>query len=99
MGQKCYDSEFNGIRAYQDYRVINLWEVDVRIVFEQGLENLLPFTPIMKSGGNEATVSRALRLLRGNDRFDELEPLLTFFASYVLDEVSLPKKLVQSPAL
>jgi hypothetical protein len=76
-----------------------LWEVDVRLVFEQGLENLLPFTPIMKSGGNEATVSRALRLLRGNDRFDELEPLLTFFASYVLDEVSLPKKLVQSPAL
>ena len=44
----AYESEFMGIRAYQNYRVINLWEIDVDIVFEQNLTSLLPFVPILQ---------------------------------------------------
>lgn len=30
-----YESEFAGLQARQDYRVINLWEVDVEIAFSE----------------------------------------------------------------
>ena len=30
-----YESEIMGCRAYQDYRVINLWEIEAETVFEQ----------------------------------------------------------------
>ena len=33
----CYESEFLNLRAYQDYRVINLWEVEAQAVFQQPL--------------------------------------------------------------
>jgi predicted transposase YdaD len=62
--------------------VINLWEVEVETVFEQSLDTLLPFVPILKDGGNQQTVSRALVQLQRNE---ELESLLGFFASFVLD--------------
>jgi predicted transposase YdaD len=80
----CYESEFMGIKAYQDYRVINLWEVEASLVFEQELSTLLPFVPILKGGGNQETVQRALRQLRTNEQLTDLEPLLSFFASFVL---------------
>ena len=35
-----YESNIAGLRAIQDYRVINLWEVDVNIAFEQPLPSL-----------------------------------------------------------
>ena len=60
----CYESNFQGIRAYQDYKVINLWEVEAQIVFEQNLRSLLPFVPILKGGGEETVVREALRELR-----------------------------------
>ncbi|UJL33099.1 Rpn family recombination-promoting nuclease/putative transposase [Cylindrospermopsis raciborskii Cr2010] len=37
----CYESEIMGCRAYQDYRVINLWEIEGETVFEQNLSSLL----------------------------------------------------------
>ncbi|PNK13347.1 hypothetical protein CEP08_15725, partial [Cylindrospermopsis raciborskii S05] len=37
-----------GITAHQDYQVINLWEVDVNLVFEQKISTLLPFVPILQ---------------------------------------------------
>jgi len=79
-----YQSEFMGIRAYQDYRVINLWEVEASLVFEQQLSTLLPFVPILKGGGERETVERAVRELRRNEQLTDLEPLLSFFASFVL---------------
>lgn len=81
----CYESEFQGIRAYQDYRVINLWEVKVELVFEQQIRSLLPFVPILKGGGEEEVVRTALRELRADEELNELEPLLSFFASFVLE--------------
>jgi len=81
----CYESIFQGIRAYQDYKVINLWEVEAQIVFEQNLRSLLPFVPILKGGGEETVVREALRELRADEVLNELEPLLSFFASFVLE--------------
>ena len=80
-----YESNFQGIYSYQDYRVINLWEVDVRLVFEQKIQTLLPFVPILRGGGEETIVRDALRELRSDESLNELEPLLSFFASYVLE--------------
>lgn len=80
-----YEEEFLGLRAIQDYRVINLWEVDVEIVFGQPLPSLLPFVPILRGGGEPAVVERAVQLLRADTQLNELEPLLAFFARFVLD--------------
>jgi len=81
----CYESSFQGIRAYQDYRVINLWEVEVEMVFQQNLRSLLPFVPILKGGGEQQVVQQALQELRTDEELSELEPLLSFFASFVLE--------------
>jgi predicted transposase YdaD len=44
----------------------------------------LPFVPVLKGGGNEQTVRRALIQLQQNEQLVELESLLGFFASFVL---------------
>ena len=80
-----YEQEFLGLRAIQDYRVINLWEVDAEIVFQQPLPSLLPFVPILRGGGEASVVQRAVQLLRSDAQLNQLEPLLAFFASFVLD--------------
>ncbi|WP_404790947.1 Rpn family recombination-promoting nuclease/putative transposase [Altericista sp. CCNU0014] len=80
-----FESNFLGLQARQDFCVINLWEVDADIVFEQSLDTLLPFVPVLKDGGNEQTVRRALVQLQQNEQLVELESLLGFFASFVLD--------------
>ena len=80
-----YESEFKGLQARQDYRVINLWEVEAELVFQQPLPSLLPFVPILRGGSEEAAVRRALQLLRTNEQLSELEPLLAFFATFVLE--------------
>jgi predicted transposase YdaD len=80
-----FESNFLGIQSRQDYCVINLWEVDAEIVFERSLDTLLPFVPILRNGGAPETVRRALAELQQNDELVELESLLGFFASFVLD--------------
>ena len=79
-----YHSEFMGLMAHQDYKVINLWEVDVNVVFDQNLVTLLPFVPILKGGDDHAVLNRAVTQLRTAEDIAELEPLLAFFASFVL---------------
>ena len=81
----CYESEIMGCRAYQDYRVINLWEIEAETVFEQNLSSLLPFVPILKGGNSEANLRQALLSLRQDEVLKDLEPLLSFFASFVFD--------------
>ncbi|NJM00542.1 MAG: Rpn family recombination-promoting nuclease/putative transposase [Synechococcaceae cyanobacterium SM2_3_2] len=46
----AYRSEIQGIQARQDYRVIQLSQVDVDPVFSEPIPSLLPFVPIMKGG-------------------------------------------------
>jgi len=80
-----YRSSIAGLEARQDYRVINLWEVDVNIAFQQPLPSLLPFVPILKGGENESTIREALRILRADEQLNQLETVLAFFATFVLD--------------
>ena len=80
-----YESEILGITAHQDYQVINLWEVDVNLVFEQNISTLLPFVPILQGGNREEKLRQAVRELRRDEQLQDLEPLLSFFASFVLD--------------
>jgi len=84
-----YHSELMGLVAHQDYRVLNLWEVDADLVLEQNWSTLLPFVPLMRGGHERGAISRALVLLRDDDRLSEMEPLLAFFATFVMtpDEV------------
>jgi predicted transposase YdaD len=81
----CYESNHLGIKAYQDYRVINLWEVDVNLVFDKKINSLLPFVPVLKGGNEEKIVRKALTELRQDDTLKDLESLLAFFASFVLN--------------
>ncbi len=80
-----FESNFAGLKAIQEYQVINLWEVDVDIVFQRNLSTLLPLVPILKGGGKEQVIRRALRQLRVQGQPGELESMLGFFATYVLD--------------
>ncbi|AFY55056.1 hypothetical protein Riv7116_2548 [Rivularia sp. PCC 7116] len=80
-----YQSEFAGITARQDYRVINLWEVDANLAFEENLSSLLPFVPILKDGAEESTIQQALQKLRADENLNQLETVLAFFATFVLD--------------
>ena len=74
-----------GLKARQDFRVINLWDIDVNLVFQANLAPLLPFVPILKGGGSPELVRRALIQLQQDKDLVELESLLGFFASFVLD--------------
>ncbi|WP_193194653.1 Rpn family recombination-promoting nuclease/putative transposase [Nostoc sp. MG11] len=81
----CYKSKFAGLQARQDYRVINLWEVDVEIALTQPVPSLLPFVPVLKGGAAESTVQRALQILRADEQLSQLETVMAFFATFVLD--------------
>ena len=54
-----YHSDFMGLIAHQDYRVINLWEVDAGEVLEQKWTTLLPYVPILKGGDDPVTIAKA----------------------------------------
>jgi len=89
-----YFSTFLGFTARQDYRVINVWEVDAQLVLERALLPLLPFTPAMRGGATPELLQQALTLLRADQTLSELEPLLAFFASFVLDS-KLVRKIMR----
>lgn len=89
-----YESNFRGLQARQDYRVINLWEVDAQIAFQQPLASLIPFVPVLRGGGEESLVRQALQILRSDEQLNGLEPLLAFFASFVL-EIPLVQQIMR----
>jgi hypothetical protein len=72
------------LHARREFCVINLWEVDARHAFDPDKESLLPFVPVMRRGDNVETVRRAVVALRANEQLQDFEPLLAFFASFVL---------------
>jgi predicted transposase YdaD len=80
-----FESDFLGVQVRQDFRVINLWEVEAELVFERSLNTLMPFVPILKGGGEEPVVRRALEVLRQDEQLNQMETLLAFFASFVMD--------------
>ncbi|GIK55508.1 MAG: hypothetical protein BroJett015_11710 [Chloroflexota bacterium] len=80
-----YYAEFMGLVARQDFKVINLWEVEAGLVFDLNLPTLLPFVPVLKGGDNVTSVKKAVNLLRAEGDLEELEPLLAFFARFALE--------------
>ncbi len=80
-----FESEFLGLVSRQDYRVINLWEVEAQQVLEAELLPLLPFVPVLRGGQDLLVLRRAVTRLRAEPTLSELEPLLAFFASFVLE--------------
>ena len=72
-----------GLQARQDYKVINLWEVDVEIAFTESLAALLPLAPVMKGGKDETLLRRATVALEAEERFSDLQQLLGIFATFV----------------
>lgn len=86
----AFKSKFMGLTARQDYRVINLWEVDAQVAFN-AVPTLLPFVPVLQNGANEATITQALRVMRTSEQLEQFDTLLGFFASFMLD-----KALVQN---
>ena len=67
-----YESHFMDLRAIQDYRIINLWEVEAELAFQSTLTALLPFVPIMKGGVEEKLIQQAVQVLRSNEQLSEL---------------------------
>ncbi|MBT9161123.1 MAG: hypothetical protein DDT26_02424 [Dehalococcoidia bacterium] len=80
----CYHSRLGDLEAHQDYKVISLSEVNASIALNQPVPSLLPFVPIMQGGEQETVIRDALRLLQQDPSLSELEPLLAFFARFVL---------------
>ncbi|MFQ5594560.1 MAG: Rpn family recombination-promoting nuclease/putative transposase [Anaerolineae bacterium] len=80
-----FESEFLGLVARQDYRVVNLWEVEAQWVLDLELLPLLPFVPVLRGGQDLSLLKRAVTRLRAEPALSELEPLLAFFASFVLE--------------
>ena len=79
-----YTSEVLGLHTVQEYRVINLWEIDADLAFQAELTTLLPFVPILRRGGTRPMLQRAVVKLRADESLADMEPLLAFFASFVL---------------
>jgi len=92
-----FKSNFMGLRARQDYKVINLWEVDVELAFNQSLTALLPLAPVMKGGNDENVLRRAAVALETEDRFEDLQQLLGIFATFVF-EVDLVERVMSLQA-
>jgi predicted transposase YdaD len=80
-----FERNFMGQQSRQDYQVINLWEVEAEMVFEQSLTSLMPFVPILRGGDDEVFVRRAVQVIQQDPQINELESLLGFFASFVLE--------------
>jgi predicted transposase YdaD len=78
-----FERTFRGLHAQQDFKVINIWEIDAEMVFERSLSALLPLVPVMKGGDDLRLVQQACNLLREDENLSELDQLLAFFAKFV----------------
>jgi predicted transposase YdaD len=79
-----YHSQFMGLTAHQDFRVVAVWEIEARQVLEEGIVALAPFVPLMK-GADGGTIRDGVRLLREREVGEEAEVALALFASFVME--------------
>ena len=68
--------------------------MDVEVAFQEPVSPLIPFVPVLKGGTGESTMQRALQVLRNDQQLSELETLMAFFASFVLDS-SLVRQIMR----
>lgn len=80
-----YESEFGGMKALREYKVINLWEIEVQTILNRPIRALIPFVPLLKGGNDAIVVREAQKILRADQQLQDFETLLIFFASFVLD--------------
>ena len=79
-----FESEFLGLTARQDYRVINLWEIEAEDILAQDLWSLIPFLPTMKGASEELIEKAKARVVLDTEMqltkiADELEFALALF--------------------
>jgi hypothetical protein len=77
------------LSVLQQYRVINLWELDAERVLAAGMPTLLPFVPIMRGGDRIDIVQRAVYALRRAPDLVDFATFLAIIASYVLDRATI----------
>jgi predicted transposase YdaD len=80
-----HHSEFNGQVSHQDFDVIRLWELDAEEALALNNPFLLPFVPLMEGGDTPETLRMAVARIRRESEPEELEILLGFFATLVMD--------------
>lgn len=87
-----YESEFLGIKVRQDYRVINLWEVEAEEILARDLTALIPFIPTMKGGTSEKVLHKAQtqlefdKELRESGKLGDMQMALQVFAKAILGD-------------
>lgn len=79
-----YYSEFRGLVARRDFRVVKAWELEAREVVERGPLALVPLTPLMR-GADEDVVRAGAQVLREQGAGEEMEVALALFASFRMD--------------
>ncbi len=79
----CYHSEFRGLVAHRDFRVVKAWELEARVVVEQGPLALVPLVPLMR-GADEDVVRAGVRALWERGAGEEMEVVLALFASFIM---------------
>ena len=89
-----YESEFAGMKAYREYKVINLWEIEAQSILKTPIRTLIPFVPLLKDGNDALVVREAQKILRADEKLQDFETLLIFFASFVL-ETNLVKQIMR----
>jgi predicted transposase YdaD len=72
-----------GLVAHQDFRVVPVWEIDVREVLNREILALVPFVPLMR-GADEESIRQGVSLLRKRVMGEEAEVVLALFASFVM---------------
>ncbi len=90
---ECYHREFLGLMAHQDFRVVKIWELDAKEILRREILSLVPFVPLMK-GADEETIKAGVELIRRKEAGEEMEMVLAFFASFVM-EPELISKIVR----
>jgi predicted transposase YdaD len=80
---RVYHSEFMGLTAHQDFRVVAVWELEARRVLEEEIVALIPFVPLMR-GADEGIIQAGVRLLHERDVGQEAQVALALFASFVM---------------
>jgi predicted transposase YdaD len=83
--ESAFHSDFCGQVAHQDFQVIRLWELDAQQVLALQNPALLPFVPLMQGGNTGPVLQECASRIRTQPNAEELEAILSMFASYVME--------------
>ena len=83
--ESAFHRDFRGQQAHQDFQVIRLWELDAQQILTLSNPALLPFVPLMKGGNTGPVLQECAARLHTQPNAEELEAILSMFASYVME--------------